>query len=358
MKVFHLFPYEKFTKNYIQKINKLFIEKEHLFYVYGKKQSKFPKLEYKNVILSSHYKSKKEFYLFILRQFMHADKIILHSLFLDNDLLKLITIMQFIYKEKFCWWIWGGDLYDKYRYAQKLNKYSKYYIEEEFFRKILIKNLKYISSTNKEDYDLVKEWYHTNAKFYYAFYPIELPILLNQVENHHDIVIILGNSATEENQHIEAINKLKFLANENIKIICPLSYPNNKKYIKFIQNYGRNIFHDKFITITNFMPYEKYMELLSSVDIAIFNNNRQQANGNIAGLLYLGKKVFINEQNPFLNYWKNKGAEIFKFNNFYENNFTKLLTEEVRERNRYLVEETLSDEKFKKTWEKVFNTKS
>jgi len=41
------------------------------------------------------------------------------------------------------------------------------------------------------------------------------------------------------------------------------------------------------------MVFEKYLEFLAGIDIAIFNHKRQQAFGNAITLLGLGKKVFI-----------------------------------------------------------------
>ena len=41
------------------------------------------------------------------------------------------------------------------------------------------------------------------------------------------------------------------------------------------------------------MPFERYIELLSDIDIAVFNHNRQQGLGNTTTLLGLGKKVYL-----------------------------------------------------------------
>ena len=43
------------------------------------------------------------------------------------------------------------------------------------------------------------------------------------------------------------------------------------------------------------MPYSSYISFLGSIDIGIFNNNRQQGMGNITNLLYLGKKVYLSK---------------------------------------------------------------
>lgn len=43
---------------------------------------------------------------------------------------------------------------------------------------------------------------------------------------------------------------------------------------------GKELFGEKFIPLTEFMTFEKYLEFLGSIDIAIFAHKRQQAMGN------------------------------------------------------------------------------
>jgi hypothetical protein len=355
MKVFHIFPNSVFCNDYIEKINLLFTNQEHHFYIYGHGNFSNDK-KYNNITIRTHIEKKLELYKFIIFNFIKADKIILHSLFLDNDLMILITVLQRIVGKKYCWWIWGGDLYNSYWEALNLNKLSIEYIKGEFIRKILIKELHHISATNIEDYRLTKKWYNTKAKYNYSFYPIKLYKLPNVNVDRKCINILIGNSATKENRHIDALNILSFLKNnENVRIYCPLSYPEDaRSYIYTVKKYGTKLFGDRFIAITNFLPYDKYMDLLNSIDIAIFNNNRQQAGGNIASLIYMGKKVYINSLNPFYNYWKRKKAKVFKFNKLNQNEFTQLLDELSKEKNSEIVADALSDSNFRDSCGKIF----
>jgi hypothetical protein len=59
------------------------------------------------------------------------------------------------------------------------------------------------------------------------------------------------------------------------------------------------------------MGFEEYTAYLSDIDLAIFNHKRQQAMGNIIGLLSLGKKVFIRSDISPWPYFKGKGFELF-----------------------------------------------
>ena len=63
---------------------------------------------------------------------------------------------------------------------------------------------------------------------------------------HGTIKILLGNSATESNQHKEAFELLEKYKNKNIKIYVPLSY-GPEKYADEIEQLGMHIFGEKFI---------------------------------------------------------------------------------------------------------------
>ncbi|WP_083234102.1 TDP-N-acetylfucosamine:lipid II N-acetylfucosaminyltransferase [Candidatus Marithrix sp. Canyon 246] len=75
-------------------------------------------------------------------------------------------------------------------------------------------------------------------------------------------------------------------------MFVPLSYGDPKGvYIKEVISTGTKIFGDKFIPMTEFMDFDKYLNFLGSINITIFNHNRQQAMGNTITLLGFGKKV-------------------------------------------------------------------
>ena len=117
----------------------------------------------------------------------------------------------------------------------------------------------------------------------------EINIFGSKVEENR---IIIGNSATQENHHLEVFDMLEHLKNEDIKIFCPLSYGDNE-YGKKVAEEGARIFGEKFVPIFDFMNYEEYLKFLSEIKIGIFYNDRQQAMVNIEMMIIMGKKVFI-----------------------------------------------------------------
>lgn len=59
--------------------------------------------------------------------------------------------------------------------------------------------------------------------------------------------------------------------------------------------FGKNI-----KAIENFILIADYTELMTSYDVAIYRNWRQETVGNIMVSIYLGAKVFISNRNPIL----------------------------------------------------------
>lgn len=101
------------------------------------------------------------------------------------------------------------------------------------------------------------------------------------------------------------IDMIKKFKSENIKFVCPLSYGNFEYRDKVIE-YGKNILGDKFCPITEYMPQQEYYSLLNKCSVGIFNNNRQQAMGNINVLLRFGAKVYIRDDTTMWNTFSNQ----------------------------------------------------
>jgi len=154
------------------------------------------------------------------------------------------------------------------------------------------------------------------------------------------------------------IERLDFCKNNDIKIYCVLSYPeNNKVYRESVIKHGINVFGVKFIPLIDFMTFEKYIEMLSVIDIAIFNHNRQQALGNIANLLYLGKRVYINPSNGCKGYFEKMGAKVFSTDSLTKMDICKIDSKELKDTNRKAIDEFFSDQQFKERWRKIFDMK-
>jgi len=288
----------------------------------------------------------------------NSKQIILHSLFMGTNkfYMQLLKNRKILYK--FNWVIWGADLY----YFKKTNFNIKQKMINSF-KKYVIRKFGYITTLVKNDYELAKKYCKVTGKYRPGMYvnPVKLDYLENilKYRNEHSCVNIqIGNSANPSNNHIEIIHKLSRYKDENINIYVPLSYSGDREYIELVKKEGKKIFENKFIPITEFMNPQEYGKFLGGIDIAIFNNDRQQALGNIFALSYLGAKIYMrNNTTMWSQLVVDEGYKFssvdsidnFKFYEFIDQNYHELQVNKRLSRNRF------DDKYIAKVWEKIFH---
>ncbi len=349
--IIHIFPKEKFTIPFINFINNNFSFKEHIFLIFGESDV-FDEAKIQNKKNVQYFDN----YCEIKNIVSKGNLIIFHSMPSSNNILKNLFFKRRILK-KSVWVIWGGDLYT-YR------KYSPKKIKEKvinMIRKFVYKNFAYIATLVEEDYKIAKETFHVKGKYLKAIYinPIKIEDLeefSSDFKKVDEVNIQIGNSATITNNHKEIIDILVKFKDYNIKVFVPLSYP-KCEYANIIAKYGKEKLGEKFIPILDFMPSKEYTKYLANIDIAIFNNNRQQALGNIFALAYLKCKIYMRDD---VSMWKQFNEDGYKFDTiktlkncnyeqFIFKDDKKIINNQEISKNRF-------DEKYiSKIWESIFN---
>lgn len=310
MKTIAMFIFrDKFTDGFISFFEKYFFE-EYNFTFFTNKNDNYKLCEhvttiievekFMDIFLEQKYEIVNQCDAFIISGFFVHIK---HGYRFDAKLLDKIWI-QF----------WGGD-YTCFELNNFWHNPRGYLIQLRRLR-VIRRCAGWISLITEEDRKISKcTW--TKKKSYVA--PVEssqlceiqsLKITKERVDG-EDIVVLLGNSASPGNYHAQIIKRLSHLANENIKIICPLSYGASEKYADKISKIGKKYFGDKFIPLRKFMPKDEYYELLHSVDVAIFNSTCQHALGNIGEMLRQGKKVYLRTTTPMWNWFLSRGQKIY-----------------------------------------------
>ncbi|PAU94005.1 hypothetical protein CK503_10095 [Aliifodinibius salipaludis] len=228
-------------------------------------------------------------------------------------------------------------LYRKIRYSNIGDDY------EVDFRGVLYE-IKYFGSLPGYSYE-----HHINEDLYnssiqripFTYYPIEV-IIKNEELRADGQNILLGNSSSATNNHLEALELLQNLDLGDRKVVAPLSY-GSPKYAKEIIKEGKQLLPDHFSPLTNFLPIEEYNKVISGCGIVIMNHYRPQAMGNIIASLYLGAKVFLNDTDIY-RYFKQLGCNIYlieKDLTSSEETLVLLTQKQVRE-NRKILKNTLS----------------
>jgi|GEM_PF-3492566 len=136
----------------------------------------------------------------------------------------------------------------------------------------------------------------------------------------------IGHNAYMFNNHKSAMDSIRHFKEENLDILVPISYGGEnhttpKWYKDSIINYGKSNFGEKIKYITKLMPIIEYTEYLHTVDIAIFNAERQNGLGNILKLIYFGKKIYMNPRNPLYKYFSDLNIKIFNAETIREQTF-------------------------------------
>ncbi|MCQ9618251.1 hypothetical protein L1889_17500 [Paenalcaligenes niemegkensis] len=109
---------------------------------------------------------------------------------------------------------------------------------------------------------------------------------------------------------------------------------------------------NKFIPIVDYMSFDEYNSYMACIDVAIFNHDRQQAMGNIIGLLSLGKKVVLKSTITPYKFFSDIGLNIYELS---DDELLKKLPKEIRERNINLMRDYFNDERLRSNWEEVFH---
>lgn len=179
-------------------------------------------------------------------------------------------------------------------------------------KKNLIKRFDYFSAPIPEDFEQLKAALGNLFRAEYvqlSYGSVEKTFLCGECGvSGNDI--LLGNSATGTNNHLEILDILSSIEIGDRKVIAPLSY-GLQEYGDEIEKRGGELLGDHFVPIRNYMPLKDYNFLISSCSIAIMNHRRQQALGNIAAMLYRGAKVFLDENSVAFQFFRRKGAYVF-----------------------------------------------
>ena len=125
----------------------------------------------------------------------------------------------------------------------------------------------------------------------------------------------VGNSATLTNNHLEILSAIKKVdLKGEYSILTPLSYSydvSHGELVSLVTDVGRHYFLDRFIPITEMMPFNEYVKLMSSCAIFVFGVRRQQSAGNIITALRCGGCVFLDRRNPVYEHYRKMGVIVY-----------------------------------------------
>lgn len=122
--------------------------------------------------------------------------------------------------------------------------------------------------------------------------------------------ILVGNSASYANNHLEVFEKLATAGVGDRRIIVPLSYGRPESYRDAVVRAGRKHFGSAFEPVLELLPLNEYKRLLASCAFVVMGHHRQQALGNIITALMGGSVIVLDTRNPVHSFLRQEGAHV------------------------------------------------
>jgi len=218
----------------------------------------------------------------------------------------------------------------------------------------------------REDFELIRSCTGAPLQFQFFSY-LSTDELFNEQEQsearpfntvYGELRILAGNSLNPTNNHIEMIEYLLAIANgEQIAVTMPLSYGGLESYKKqLIQFVSSRV--PMVDVLDKFLPYDEYMEIFKSIDVAVFFHIRQQGANNALALLWLGKILIMREENTLFMTLRSWGLSVLGhtevtslayLRQYHERNINRL------EINRQILQKHISPEAIKDCYRALYD---
>jgi hypothetical protein len=171
-----------------------------------------------------------------------------------------------------------------------------------------IKKINYFAWYSREEYDYLKN----QVKYLPPFLPYPIGGIVPNLERkpvNIENKILVGNSRAPENNHLEILlilEKTGFCG----EVILPFSYGIKDSYSEKLKEKVKLMpLNIKFLE--DFLPYNEYIDTVTSCSVAVYNSYRQMALGNILISIFNDTKVYLSEKNISYKWFENLGFKIY-----------------------------------------------
>lgn len=327
--ILHILDEEKFLKKAIQIFEDI-LPNENIYLIGvndNKSEIYHDRIKFKKLLYAK--KGSREYKKLFQEHATKADIIFFHNLYKDYKL----NLYPLIPREsKNVWYLWGAEIYGlnpsvnnilpqtqkaynrslpilKFFRKRVLSKIKKRY-EWHLFKKIVKRKIDYVLTNISEDIDLLDSYVNNKARrgwfTYFSFTEQNLKDkLVLERQN-----ILIGNSSSETNNHIDAFELIRVKDISARKVYVPLSY-GDVDYKRVVISKGKHLLKDQMVPLTKFLSIDEYNSIIKSCSILIMNHKRQQAFNTIMMAIAAGCKVFLREENTIYSCLKREGFLVF-----------------------------------------------
>lgn len=291
--ILHLVHPDSFTPEFIKFVAENLSADEHYFLMLSRKNNhNWPLLKQLRV-LPEVFITANERFQFIEEKLQQFDKVIVHSLF--NPLVVKVLDANSAQLYKCYWMLWGSDLYNQCENNGLCpSPYEKAQIN-------VMTNIGAVVCQNSKHVNVLKKRFGYQGNFIKTFkYPSNMCVAESDISarefaflKNDSIKILVGNSVSRYNNFDYIFNILAKFKDDNIQVVCPLSYGDPERIAKVRQT-GCELFGEYFVPLEQTYSYADYCALLQKMDAAMFDHTFDQGMGTIRQLLSMAKPVYVN----------------------------------------------------------------
>lgn len=368
----HLFPNQKFVKNFVSEVLKHGNPMKNTFVI----------REEGSTITSDDrftYLSSNEEIVKFIATIDSQSTLIIH--FLDQNMLRLLPRLKWTCK--IAWGFWGAEFYKILHHKGIINLFDPItasierkqegrglivnipfgaqlmQVRNHLLYKKLTKNfelfiskLDFFYNFNQHDYHLLKKHFETNAEFKFFFFAnfalfqksYEHQLSTNQNSN----LILIGNSGSLTNNHIDVFEKVN---DDKLQFIIPLGY--GKPF--YINNLAKFFSTKENVKILlDYLPLDEYNKMLMNVNSCVMGHNRAEGLGNIHVLLYSGKKIFLKENTTTYRYLLDLGLQVFPLEKCTTEEMVTPLTKNEITHNQKILKDFIGYDKLVERYQNLF----
>jgi dTDP-N-acetylfucosamine:lipid II N-acetylfucosaminyltransferase len=235
-----------------------------------------------------------------------VDKIVVHGLF-DPNVMVVLALSPAL-RRKTCWIVWGADLYLPTRRSPSLRDRVV-----EALRHFVAARIPQIATHVPGDGEECRRRFGWRGEYVEAItYPNSIVRTVPTVARGEGapLRVLAGNSASATNHHRDLFERLERVDDGSMEVVCPLAYGPDDVRSAALEA-GRAAFGARFHPLLEMVPLPRYLDLLATIDVAVFNHDRQAALGNVLALLGMGARVFLKRATTTWQHLEALGVTVF-----------------------------------------------
>lgn len=211
-------------------------------------------------------------------------------------------------------------------FSHKPENYN--YLERfDFIHTIVPEEYQAIQKRNKGQIPKYIDWSHGSIEDTNS-------VGLDNIDNNQNNILI-GNSLTWENNHLEVFKYLSNFDLGNKKVIVPISYGSGGRiYRKILNLFGKYYLGKNYNPLNEYLKLKDYNKIISSCKTVFMNHIRQQGVGNIISAIYSKTDLFLNKKGMVYKHLTNSGLCIKTLKDFKLNTSTYSNQELEHNKNR------------------------